>query len=595
MEQFEQEAMFKQARALMNGNGVDPDEAKAAAMYKQLAEGGYAPAMCYYGKALLNGWGTAKDGAVGLQWIMQSSDAGFSDAYVELGHCYIEGDVVEQDFDKAFYWYKKAADAGNHDGECNLAQCYINGEGVDVDFEQAYYWSLLAAEGGDGLAMYNLGLMCENGDGTDQDDNTAFMWYKRSAEAGYTESYGKMGLCYGLGIGTAQNHEEAVKWFKKAADSGDAQSYYNLGLSYLYGDGVEQDDTCAFELFQKAADEDYEDAYEQIALCYYKGRGTRQNYAEAAKWFLKAADSGDAEALYNLGICYRNGNGVDCNDDKALECFRKSANKGYEEAMRIIVQDYGRLQVQVPPDIEIPEDAEEKCSYATSILRTNPEEALSILKPLACAGYSEAQSWLRSYLFSDARDAELSVYWALLLAEKGDKIANLLSMHYEEGIGVPKDESVAFYWTQRCADQHPDDLYTRARLALLYIDGTGVEKDIKKGEAMLRQCAAKGEPYAQERLGFYCFYALKDYDQAFIWLRNSIKGGYEPAQKQLAKLQNEYERIRLAERGNALIAEARSLKSGRLGEMRFRKIDAELQSIENRIKALKEEAKQYED
>jgi TPR repeat protein len=74
------------------------------------------------------------------------------------------------------------------------------------------------------------------------------------------------------------------------------------------------------------------------------------------------------------------------------------------------------------------------------------------------------------------------------------------------------------------------------RLALLYINGKGVPKDIAKGVALLRQAAAKNHPVAELNLGILFgagFGVPKDDAEAVKWYRQAAEQGNPGAQNHL--------------------------------------------------------------
>ncbi len=74
----------------------------------------------------------------------------------------------------------------------------------------------------------------------------------------------------------------------------------------------------------------------------------------------------------------------------------------------------------------------------------------------------------------------------------------LLAMRYLRGRGVPKDESIAFYWMQLAAQQN----FAKAQRSLgeLYENGSGIALDITIASHWYRLAAQQGDPIAKEHL-----------------------------------------------------------------------------------------------
>ena len=74
------------------------------------------------------------------------------------------------------------------------------------------------------------------------------------------------------------------------------------------------------------------------------------------------------------------------------------------------------------------------------------------------------------------------------LAEKGYPLAECqVGYFYYRGLGVEKDLSQAFYWTQRAAEHGDRD--GQYNLGTLYENGEGVEKDLEKAKHWYRLAA----------------------------------------------------------------------------------------------------------
>ncbi len=85
-------------------------------------------------------------------------------------------------------------------------------------------------------------------------------------------------------------------------------------------------------------------------------------------------------------------------------------------------------------------------------------------------------------------------------AKEGDPQAHtLIGRIYAEGLGVPKDETVAAQWYARGAEL--GDTEAAFALGLHLAEGRGVKKDREAAARMFEIAAAKGHPYANYNLG----------------------------------------------------------------------------------------------
>ena len=85
-------------------------------------------------------------------------------------------------------------------------------------------------------------------------------------------------------------------------------------------------------------------------------------------------------------------------------------------------------------------------------------------------------------------------------AQAGDASAqNNLGVMYEDGTGVPQDDTQAVAWYRKAADQ--GDASAQYNLGLMYANGTGVPQDDTQAVAWTRKAADQGNASAQANLG----------------------------------------------------------------------------------------------
>jgi len=130
------------------GVGGTPDLARAAALYRQAAERGYAKSMCALGNLYVAGRGVPKNEAKGAALCRQAAELGEPNAQTDLGDLYVEGVGVPHDMVQARHWYELAAAQGQPNAEFVLGQIYWNGDGVARDRAKAAELWKAAYKGG---------------------------------------------------------------------------------------------------------------------------------------------------------------------------------------------------------------------------------------------------------------------------------------------------------------------------------------------------------------------------------------------------------------------------------------------------------------
>ena len=121
-------------------------------------------------------------------------------------------------------------------------------------------------------------------------------------------------------------------------------------------------------------------------------------------------------------------------------------------------------------------------------------------------------------------------------AAKGDSIAQcLLGYAYQNGEGVPKNDSEAVKWFRMSAEQ--GNTTAQGELGTAYSNGCGVPQDRGEGMKWWSKAAEQGDAIAQCLLGFAYYNGQgipKDYVEAAKWFRLSATQGHAGSQFGLA-------------------------------------------------------------
>ena len=199
--------------------------------------------------------------------------------------------------------------------------------------------------------------------------------------------------------------------------------------------------------------------------------GTDDEKARAPALFLKAAEHGDNMGMRNMGYCYALGLCVEKDKSKAVEWYRKAAEAGNAKAQCNlgVMYEYGN-------GVDV-----------------NMKEAVKWFRESASKGYSRGQT---NY-----------------------------GIHLLNGTGVERDPAAA-------AEQFDLARTPRAnyRLAKMYLEGVGVEKNITFGVTLLELSAAKGYAKAIFMLGtiFEIDHPEYSYD---LYQRAAAKGNKDAADR----------------------------------------------------------------
>lgn len=178
-------------------------------------------------------------------------------------------------------------------------------------------------------------------------------------------------------------------------------------------------------------------------------------YTEAANWARKAAEMGNAQGMFIYATYLRDGQGVKKDMQQCMVWLQKSADAGYAPAQKAL----------------------ETCKKNEAVVQL--KQALELKK---CGKLAEAASCFKRA--AELGDARGMFFYASCLGD---------------GEGVPQDLQQRIVWLQRSADAEYDG--AQILLARRYYSGLGVEKDIKKGFALMKKAAESGNVEAQRRLG----------------------------------------------------------------------------------------------
>lgn len=109
-------------------------------------------------------------------------------------------------------------------------------------------------------------------------------------------------------------------------------------------------------------------------------------------------------------------------------------------------------------------------------------------------------------------------------AESGDSDAQYdLAMRYWEGKeGAPKDDSKAFYWAKKAAEQ--GNAYAQSWVGYFYENAYGTARDFGEAAYWYRRSADQGNRFSQNNLGECYYYGRgveRSYEKAVLWYKKA--------------------------------------------------------------------------
>jgi TPR repeat protein len=222
------EAMFQQARALLRGDGVKKDNAKAFQLMQTAADLGHADAMGGLGYFYSQGISVPKDPEKALEWFRKGAEKGSAKSQLNLGTSLMkahEQQPDEKQAAEAIDWIRKAAEQKLP--EANLTYgtyAYMGENGIAQNYELAATHFQIAADHGLAEAQNYLGAMNQNGQGMAFDHEQAIAWYRKAALQSHIRAQANLGFAIGTNNADENKQNEALAWLSIASQQGDVSA-----------------------------------------------------------------------------------------------------------------------------------------------------------------------------------------------------------------------------------------------------------------------------------------------------------------------------------------------------------------------------------
>ena len=290
--------------------------------------------------------------------------------------------------------------------------------------------------------------------------------YERAFEGFYTLKdldknksdyfYYKLGKLYELGKGTDLNYEEAITCYQIASKGNNKYAQYSLANMYLDGNGIELTEDNkdkytleSYHLLQKSASQNFVPANYQLGKISADLKTPFYDLSKAIAYFSVAAESGNNLANYQLGKIFTDINNEFYDLNKGIDYFKKAAEQGNEISLYKLGKTFYDHR-------EVPGMLEQSIFYLHKASAKNNEHA----------------DYLLGVLYADKNSRFYNI----------NKAIDFFGKSIEKG-----------------------NIYAMGKLGNIYLWGShkGIEKDAKKGIALLTQAAKNGNEQAKESMEYY--------------------------------------------------------------------------------------------
>ncbi len=393
------------------------------------------------------------DSQAALHYFHLAADEGLEEAQEHLANDYLN----KQQYKEALPLLEQLANKQKREALYILGQLYHKGKLGEVNLEKAVAFYEQAAKAGKSLAYMQLGhINLKKGIYEE-----AIPYFQKAAAAGELNALKFLGRFY-----TSKGEfKAAADYFNLAIEQGDTWSHYYLGVLYAKGELGEKDIENALFHFSYAQHENSR-ALLWIATLY-QAKGDQQ---QALEYFTKAAQAGEIQAEIFLSKHYLyNGK-----PKAALYFLERAAKKGNLYAQ----YQAGRLYAEGVGGVE-----------------ANAEKAFLYLSSAESRGHGPA-AYLLGHLYEKERQEESAYYYYAKAADRSVPEAQLRmgSLAYKE----KNYSKAAFYLEPASAKLFPEACY---KLALMYLNGLGVEVDIDKALTILHAAEEVDNGSIYELLG----------------------------------------------------------------------------------------------
>lgn len=319
-----------------------------------------------------------------------------------------------------------------------------------------------AAEHGDTQAQYNLGKMYYKGEGLPQNFQKAKILWERASKKGDASSLNGLGaIYYTEQRKKSKNIEVAKKLFLQAAKKGEYAAVLNINNMLKnknadFQDLKEADD--GFRRFhennkkklEQLSDGGNADASYELSLIYNGDEVQEYDQKNKVYYFEKAAKEGNPYAQYDIGYIYSRGSyGVKRDREKAFKYFIEADRQGNRDASYSLYEYY---------------------KYHTE--NSNDGEAFKYLEKAAERRNLQAVRDI-AYYYLNGEEPYLNQNFKK-------------AFHYYEILSTTLTNKAMYYLGKDY------QLVAKYQLAVMYVNGQGVNKSIQKAIDLFKTSCDKG-------------------------------------------------------------------------------------------------------
>jgi TPR repeat protein len=411
------------------------------------------------------------------------------------------------DFDKAIEAYNKGIEL-NDDPYCKYKKAYaiLNGD-IDGDIDEAllmmaeaYEWHI--SDAADSLGRY----YCYSEDY--RDPEKAVEWYGKAILYGNSSAMLNLSLIYHYEDEKYKDAEKAFKYVNMAIMHG------NIRALCVKADMLEFEDRIRNKDLVKALlDKAYEakNGYAAYRLgCKYQDAefSEKPDYETAFKYFLEGAEWNCLSAIEMAGHYCRIGLAGEPDCEKAFEYFHRAIERG---------SNYSRVELAVCYELGIGTEQ-------------NHDKAFELLKSAADANYTYAHLKL-GYFYLNGLVGEPDLdkafeHFSKAAADEDFEAMYNLGRMYKYAVGRPENPELALEYFEKAAEGGDADANIEMALSYEHEYG-GLEFDAEEIVKYMTCAAESDHPYAQYKLGVYCYYGLveQNVEKGLEYLQKSYESG----------------------------------------------------------------------
>jgi hypothetical protein len=392
---------------------------------------------------------------------------------------------------------------------CFAAKKMQKGSAISALFAEVinplHYWKA-AADRQDVMACYHLGCLHSDEQSVDFSPEKALLYFQLSANQGFAPALAKLGWCYQTGFGVEADDQQSQNFFKLAG------ALIDLEHCKTFIELPETEWKTFFQQQKNLADGNSSVSAVFVGYCYLYGIGTPIDKEQGYNYLLIANQRRDPRGLLYGGrfLEWRNRDPL-----LAVQAYFAAGDNPFAKLhLARIFQEGSKFNEEGESVKKIPTKAFElikevaELGYAPAIeelgyaylnglgIAPNIEEALRLFHLAAQQNYAQAFCDL-ALCYEKGSGVDVSLEQALINFEKAAALGLAAAEHNLARLIEDPKKSIT-YLKRSVSRGRNDFLY---KLALHYLQGHKVKKNVPKGMHCLKQAAANGDVQAQTVYG----------------------------------------------------------------------------------------------